>query len=356
MTKKLRAFFSSLILTIVLIVLICLVSVAGSLVTIKNPAMMRYLDHRVLFQGLSDLSGRPEVYWIFALIFLIFLFAINTFVCTLEKVAAIISRGAPRRSLIPQVVHVGFLIALTGHLLGSVAGFKTSGNVLFKGEPAPLAHEKGLSVRLDDFSTRENAFGQRDYLQASVTLLKDGKEVKSGGISPNHPLIYRGVAFYYNDDGMAPRGIKVLWKGSVRELALEDAPSEREANDLRITGFYPDFARDSAGRPYSQSDRFVNPYVRLTTSGEEAFLPIGQEGASVTINGGEARFTGFVVSPYVVLTINKDPGIYLVIAGSSMLLLGMVLLLVFGRGKAELIRPSRISHMAVPGEANEANP
>jgi cytochrome c biogenesis protein ResB len=348
MIRKLRLFFSSIILTVVLAILICVVSIAGSLITIKYPGIMQYLDHRVLVYGLAELSGRVEVYWIFALVILIFFFAINTVVCTIEKIAAIMARGAPKRSLIPQVVHVGFLIALLGHLVGSVAGFKTSDNVVFRDQALPVPHARGLSVRLDDLETRQNPSGYRDFLRVDVTLLKDGVEVRRGAISLNHPLIYRGMAFYYNDDGAAPSGIKVFWKGRIRELSFEEK-SEEESGGLRLTGFYPDFAIDSAGRAYSRSERFVNPYVGLSADGTEAFLSIARPGSSVVIQGEEARLTGFAVSPYVVLSINRDPGIWLVIAGSGVLLLCMVLLLVFGRDKTELIRPSRLGARAAEG-------
>jgi len=207
---------------------------------------------------------------------------------------------------------------------------------------------KNVSVRLDGLETRQTPSGYRDFLRVDVTLLKDGEEVRRGAISLNHPLIYRGMAFYYNDDGAAPSGIRVFWKGRIRELSFEEK-SEEESAGLRVTGFYPDFALDSAGRAYSRSERFVNPYVGLSAGGAEAFLSIARAGSSVVIQGEEARFTGFAVSPYVVLSINRDPGIWLVIAGSGVLLLGMVLLLVFGRDKTELIRPSRLGARATEG-------
>ncbi len=349
MIRRLRLFFSSIILTVVLAVLICLVSVLGSLLTIENQGLMQFLDHNVLLYGLARLGGRAEVYWIYALIALIFLFAVNTTVCTLDKVIAILKRGAPRRSLIPHVVHAGFLIALTGHLLGSIAGFRTSANVVFKGEALPISEAPGLSVRLDDFEAHENTYGARDFLRARVSILEKGRQVRQGEIRLNHPLIYRGIAFYYNDDGAAPTGIRVSWKGSERRLLFEDETPPEEGSGLKITGFYPDFARDSTGRPYSRSRRFVNPYVRLEANGSEAFLPIGEQGDGVEIGGAKARFTGFVVSPYVVLAINKDPGIYLVVGGSALLLLGMILLLIYGRDKTELIRPSRFNERAAEG-------
>ncbi len=241
------------------------------------------------------------------------------------------------------MVHVGFLIALSGHLIGSLTGFKSSGTVLFSGELTPVAPVSGLYLRLDDFTARDDSFGYRDYMKTTVTLFKNGAKVLTGDIRVNHPLLYKGIAFYYNDDGNSPSGIKVLRDGRFEELNFNDTePSTGRKGELRITGFFPDFVLGESGRPYSRSEAFNNPYVALTMDGKTAFLKIERGSAPVNINGEEIKFAGFKLSPYVVLSINKDPGIWVVVAGSGILLLGMALLLVFGVDKRELIREAHL--------------
>jgi len=341
--KKLWGFFSSIILTVALASLICIVSVAGSIITIRNPEVMGYLDHTVLIYGLTELSGRAELYWIIALIFLISLFALNTFVCTLEKITAIVKKKAPLHRLLPHIVHIGFLIALTGHLIGSISGFKSSGNVIFKDELTPVAAVKNLSVRLENFTAKNNRYGYRDYMKTTISIFSDGEKILTGDISVNHPLIYKGIAFYHNDDGKAPAGIRVRRDGVIEELSFNGDNTSGKKNALQVTGLYPDFALDKRGRPFSRSESFVNPYVRLTMGEESAFLNINGQGHAVSIKGERIEYAGFRLRPYVVLSINKDPGIWLVIFGSIILLLGMVLLLIFGRDKAELIRPTPLN-------------
>jgi len=340
--KKIRGFFSSIILTVVLAVLICIVAAIGSIITIRHPSVMSYLDHKVLIYGIKELSAQFEVYWIIVLTFLIALFAINTFVCTLEKITSIVKNRGNWRRLIPQIVHIGFLIALTGHLIGSVSGFKTSGNVLFKDELTPLAAVSDLSVRLDDFTAKNDRYGYRDYMKTTISLFRDNVKILTGDISVNHPLIYKGIAFYHNDDGQAPAGIRVRRDGLRSNLPFSGKPGDEKKDGLRVTGIYPDFALDKAGRPYSRSERFTNPYVRLTMGGKSAFLNISGQGPAVTIKGEKIEYDGFTLRPYVVLNINKDPGIWLIIIGSLVLLAGMILLLIFGRDKAELIKPARL--------------
>lgn len=329
-------------LTVVLALLICIAAVAGSLITIKNPTVMSYLDHRVLLYGLRELSGNSSVYWIILLIFLIALFALNTLVCTIDKVRAIIGQNGSWRRLLPHVVHFGFLFALIGHLLGSVAGFKSSGNVIYSGELTPVPAVKGLSVRLDDFTAKEDEYGYRDFISTTVSLFRDGAKIFTGDISVNHPLLYKGMAFYYNDDGKVPYGIRVLVDNVMEELSLDGTPGGAEEAALRVTALYPDFALDEMGRPYSRSGRVRNPYVRLTLNGKSAFLKVARGGLPVYLGDVEIKFSEFMLTPYVVLSINKDPGIWIVVIGSAILLLGMILLIIFGVDKRELIRARRL--------------
>jgi len=348
--KKIWGFFSSITLTVILAGLICIVAAAGSIITIQNPTVMSYLDHKVLIYGIQELSGRFEVYWIILLVIIIALFAVNTFVCTLEKIASIVKNHGSWKRLIPQIVHIGFFIALTGHLAGSVAGFKTSGNVLFKGVPTPVPTVNNLSVRLDDFTTKNDSRGYRDYMKTTVSLFRGGEKILTGDIAVNHPLIYKGIAFYHNDDGSAPTGIRIKRNGIFEKLDFSGAPYEGGKKAIRVTGLYPDFAIDNSGAPFSRSERFNNPYVRLTLDGKSVFLSVREEGSTASIGDETIKFAGFSLSPYVVLSINKDPGIWLVIVGSLILLGGMILLLIFGGEKAELIRRSALRKKATVEE------
>lgn len=330
-------------LAVLLALLICIVAIVGSLITIRHQSMMSYLDHRVLFYGIAELWGQYQVYWIILLIILIALLAINTIVCTIDKVCAVIRQKGTWKRILPHVVHFGFLVALAGHLLGSVAGFKSSGNILYAGELRPVAEVKGLSVRLDDFTATEDDLGYRDYMSTTVSLFKDSEKILTGDISLNHPLLYKGMAFYYNDDGSLPTGIRVLRDGVLEEVSL-NGPDGAEEHRLSVTGVYPDFALDQAGRPFSRSEQFRNPYVRLTMDGKSAFLKMGRHALPVYIDDVEIKFAGYILMPYVVLSINKDPGIWIVVFGSSILLLGMLLLIIFGVDKRELMRVPRLRH------------
>jgi cytochrome c biogenesis protein len=357
--KRLWTIFASTWLTIVLAACICIVAAWGSIIAIRNPEFFRALDQAVLLDRLGNprygfMAELSLTHWVFALVLFMFLFTVNTVVCTIDKINSIIRSRMPLRAFFPHIVHIGFLIAVTGHLVGSVWGFRSPGNVLYQSVPVPVPHEAGLSVRLDGFELERTPSGNVESLKTRVTLLQETETVLDGEIEINGPLIYKGIAFYHMDQGDVPTG-----------LVLEARDGERTTVDFggsfTLTGgtrftlgeIYPDFALDDRGRPYSRSPGFRNPYVEITSSyGERGFLPISYPGSTVTFDesgagspSGAGRGDGVVIrlvehkmTPYVVLTINRDPGIWFIIIGSIVLVIGMALLLLLRGARTELVR------------------
>lgn len=339
--KRLWNFFASVRLTIVLSILICLVSAWGSLLSIGNARFFGELDRVVLLPWLAS-TGMKRLdltLWIFSLVFLTALFALNTAVCTADKICSIVKSRLPYRAFFPHIVHIGFLVALLGHLAGSVWGFRSHENVVFKGALAPVPHERGLFVRLDGFEARPSAAGDLESLKTSVTIFRDGKEAASGDIRINGPFVHEGIAFYHVDQGSTPTGLVLDIDGEGVTAAFNGAFGTRDNGSFRLGEIYPDFAVDQAGRPYSRSEEFKNPYIEvISADGAVSHLDISRPGTSVESGGRVIRLLNYSITPYVVLTINRDPGIWLIIAGSAILVAGMALLLLFRGGRGELLR------------------
>lgn len=340
--KRVWNFFASIYLTVALAVLICGVSAWGSIISMNNPRFSMILDQSVLFPFLLSLgTGYLNLsLWIWLLIILTALFAVNTTVCTADKVISILRNRRPFQSLFPHIVHVGFLIALLGHLAGSVWGFRSYDNMLFRGEVKPVPNTPGLFMRFDSLDVKASAAGELESLKTRMTLLgEDGKEVLSDDIQINGPVIYKGVAFYHIDHGETPSGLILDIDGETVKTGFDGTLRTSDGTLFRLGNVYPDLAFDPEGKAYSRSDEFVNPHVEVITNrGEAAFLSIREPGASVRAGGKTIRLVDYEISPYVVLTINKDPGIWLIIAGSSVLVVGMLLLLFFRGDRAELVR------------------
>lgn len=357
--ERLWNFFSSPGLTIVLAFLICIDSAWGSILTIASPEFYEALDHAVLLGQLIEVGWEAPalVLWIYILIFLIFLFAINTVVCSTARVYSIIRSRRPWASFLPQLIHLGFLVALIGHLIGSVSGFKTQGNIYVEGEPAAVPNADGLFLRLDGVDAVRGVGGMMESLEVGVTLLvQDGdgrmNELKGDSIEINSPLMYRGINFYHESNGETIDGY-VLDVGGLRtEVRFGGEFTALDGTLLRLGRLYNDLAFDSLGRAYSRSNRFNNPYqVVIDPDGKREFLSVAEPGGSVVLGSQTIGLIDFLVTDYVVLTIHRDPGIWFIIAGSLMLVVGMVAVLVFSPERAELVRED---HRAGPSAISAA--
>lgn len=339
--KRLWNLFSSVSLTVVLSVLICVDAAWGSILSMKHPQFFRALDQFILFPWLSSKGFEylPFTLWIYALILLMALFAVNTVVCTLDKIYSIIKAKRPWQSFFPHIVHIGLFIALLGHLAGSVAGFRSYGNMVFKGGSIPVPNSEGLTLRLDDMDIKETPYGEVEELKTKVTLLKEGSEILTDTIEINGPLIYKGVAFYHLDQGSSPSGLILNAGNGLIEARFEDGFSTPDGEAFRFGAMYPDFALDENGEPFSRSGELQNPYIEIMAGdGARAYLDLTRTGTEVWISGKALRLEDYIMTPYAILTINKDPGIWFIIIGSSILVAGMVLLLLFRGERGELLR------------------
>ena len=358
--RRLWEIFASTGLTIALAASVCAVAAWGSIITIRNQEFFSGLDRAVLFPTIIEGAFGPEsnlalTYWVFALIFLTFLFTVNTFVCTADKLILIVRQKRPVGAFFPHIVHIGFLIAVVGHLVGSVWGFRSPVNILYQGIPAEVAGEPGLSVRLDGYALKTTPTGRMESLKTRVTLLAESEEILSDDIEINGPLIYKGIAFYHMDQGETPGGLvlSATSGGEAEELAVDFGTSFKLSGGAEYTlgEIYPDFALDAEGAPYSRSPNFANPYVEVISGvdsgggdsgARKKFLPVSYPGASVSFAGARGATTiklvDYKMIPYVILTINKDPGILFIIAGSLVLVTGMALLLLFRGARVELVR------------------
>lgn len=339
--KKVWRFFSSIWLTVVLVILICLDAAWGSFLSMKAPGFYRSIDQSVLFRWLGEYGPYYLKFtlWMYILIALNALFAVNTLVCTADRVYSIIKLKRPWRSFYPHIVHIGFLIALLGHLSGSLWGFRSPGNVLFKNDPKPVPDEPGLMARLDDIEMKPTPEGDLDSLKVRLTLLKGTSKVITKDIEINGPLIYRGIAFYYADQGEAPTGLALDVNGEKITSSFTSQFKTSDGASFRFGQMYPDFALDDNGRPFSRSDEFRNPRIEIISGdGHTYYLDISGRGRKTLAAGRTFTLDDYVLSRFVVLNINRDPGITLIIIGSSILVAGMVLLLFFRGERAELVR------------------
>jgi cytochrome c biogenesis protein len=99
--------------------------------------------------------------------------------------------------------HLALILILVGGIVGARYGFRETEFVIPEGEVRDVGHGTGLSVGLSDFRDTYRENGSPLEYRSDLVVYKDGKPVKSGSITVNHPLSYGHMTLYQSDFGQA---------------------------------------------------------------------------------------------------------------------------------------------------------
>ncbi len=352
--KFLWKFFVSTRLAIVLSLLIVVDVLIGTFLLSAYADAFGMINLEVFFFWLFDtgINNIRLTWWLFLLLALMTLLTLNTVACLIDSLAAIVVRRrkghAIARRLLSQAVHIGFVIVLVGHLMSSATGFRTADYQLAEGATVAMPGDQGLSLRLNRLDVAYSENGSMEQMDAVLSLLAGDQVVKEQITRLNEPLLYRGNAIYIKHHGETPRGIRLRVSGNgVSDTVQVMFNSQRASRfkDYRITTgrLIPDFILDSAGKAYSASSEFRNPALELKVFKGDTEWARGwallkyPNWRALAFDGYEFFFSRLDFLPYAVLSINKDPGAIIALAG-ALLFMGALILLLFIRDKgAELM-------------------
>jgi cytochrome c biogenesis protein len=256
--RSILNYFSSVKLAIVLLIVITLASILGTLI----PQHRSEAEYAARYGQISQLLIRLEItrlYHSFWFIALLFLFALNTAVCTLtrffpklrrarhpkiatekkriqtlkfagsfqnrgdlaknkvETAALLRSKRYKVREASEQnqtfllarkktlgyfgsdIVHLGLLIILLGGIFSGIWGIRDD---LFLSENETVAiPESDFSLRLDKFETEYWPNGAVKDWKSTLTVVENDTDRFSKVIEVNHPLSYKGFVFYQSRYG-----------------------------------------------------------------------------------------------------------------------------------------------------------
>ena len=286
--RSVRTFFSSVKLAIVLFILVTLASIVGTLIPQGRDAA----EYAARYGGLAKLLSAFQLTRLYSsgwFLALLFLFAVNTAVCTLTRLgpkrrkafgpageadarAVAAMRVAARLRLPPpldaardrvaaalrarryrlaasaaggravllarkrrlghfgsDVVHLGLLVILAGGLTSGLAG-RRSDLALAEGETAAVPGA-AFSVRLDRFETEYYPGGGVKDWKSTVTVIEGGTPVATRVVEVNHPLTHRGFSFYQQSYGFD-------WGRAALELEMRKSadPAFARALPLAVKG------------------------------------------------------------------------------------------------------------------------
>ncbi|MBA2248145.1 MAG: cytochrome c biogenesis protein ResB, partial [Chloroflexia bacterium] len=97
--------------------------------------------------------------------------------------------------------HLALILLLVGGIVAAYYGFREPEFVIPIGETRDVGNGTGLSVTLDSFEDGYTPGGLPTQFQSNVSILEDGKTVRTGEITVNHPISYRNATFYQSGFG-----------------------------------------------------------------------------------------------------------------------------------------------------------
>ena len=282
--SKLWKFFTSLRLTIGLLMTLALVSMIGTVVQQGKAPDVYIREYGERLYSWFVLLGITDMYHAWWFIILLALLALNIIVCTVDRFPskwrsvreqkvdvplrfvenlsnnAVISGVKARPGQVQErvldilkehrykykvsnsaeeittmaykgkwgrfgsdITHISIIVILFGAILGSLWGFQDF-RPINEGEIAAIPHTD-FQIKVNRFWMDYYDTGQVKQYYSDLTVLEDGKEVFNKTIYVNEPLEYKGIRLYQASYGLSPTKIRNA------NLALFDRKSREFLDD-----------------------------------------------------------------------------------------------------------------------------
>jgi cytochrome c biogenesis protein len=231
------------------------------------------------------------------------------------------------------LTHLSILVIFIGAISGSIFGFKGYVNIN-EGEMISAVQVRQSQNRDLNFSLQCNSFNvdyyengaPKDY-RSDLSVIRNGKEVVRKTIRVNDPLSYEGITFYQSSFGSLPENVTIEIQGKEGgSLGTVIAPVGEQV-DIPKSGVkieVVDYREHFHMQDGSEAGTVVG--VNLYRPGAtpegvwlfEAHPEMNRHGEhSFVIKGVKLR-------TYTGLQVNKDPGVWMVWAGSLLLVAGIM--------------------------------
>lgn len=203
-------FFGSAALSIWLLLSLVVVLCCGYYLFEAAPLVYEPLNRLLLWDWIASYgwSSLHNTWWFFAFLILLGLLVSNTLVCTWQKVAALVRRGAHGGRLdyvlrfSPHVMHLAFIVILASHLVTYVFGLNQQNNVVLLGKEIAIA-DSGVRLKLEgiksEFYEGERlAFYKGRAITQDISLLltdAEGNQARKS-LAYNSPIWFAGYSIH----------------------------------------------------------------------------------------------------------------------------------------------------------------
>ncbi len=264
------------------------------------------------------------------------------------------------------VTHLSILIILIGGIAGSLFGFRGFVNIL-EGETVDRIYLKvkdeevqkpiGFSVRCDDFKITYYDLPRsekhiKEYTSI-LTILENGREVLRRSVEVNHPLHYKGLAFYQSSYGtLHDVTLGIQWKNKKEKQLLKTLEGETVSipnSDTRIQllRYAPQVHNFGEGVQLVLFKPNQEPRAFWVLKDLPKFDPQNNNDFILT-------FEGVTSKEYTGLQVTKDPGVWIVWIGSGLMIFGLIVSFFFSHQRVWIRIPkSSGKEIILAGSANK---
>jgi cytochrome c biogenesis protein len=327
--QRLWALGCSLKLAIALASIATLLIMGGSLIMHYNPSIFGGMEQEIMGEWLPTAWRRAPllVSWIPLSGLCVFLFAINTLCCLIDWLLKIKVRW---RKTGEYLIHAGFILLTVAYLWGSISGFRSGPHRIFPGDVLPIPDMPEYSLRLEEFTPQLEPSGRPLDMINKVSLWRHDQQVAKTTIKINHPLIYDGLVILPSSFGQEMQGFRFhLPKTGFVNLTSGSRLPVSEELTLVVHKLLPDAIRNRQGMAIQRSNRLNNPAMQLALHDKTGEIWQGWYFLREPLPKMMARSQVFlrpvepVYKTFSLLTINRDPGDKLALAGSLFITFGV---------------------------------
>jgi len=236
------------------------------------------------------------------------------------------------------ITHLSIVIILIGGLLGSFFSFEgymnilegeTVDRVLLRGKDEEILKPLGFKVRCDDFSiTYYDLPGRKEKhvkeYTSILSILENGQEVLRKTVEVNHPLHYRGLAFYQSSYGAIHNVSLGIQRKDKKEKAVlkmfegEIAPIPNSNVQIRLLRYVPQVHTFGEGVQVVLFKPNRPPQTTWVFKGSSGIDQQRNDEFILTLEE-------IIPLEYTVLQVTRDPGVWIVWVGSGLLILGLIM-------------------------------
>ncbi|MGH2557807.1 MAG: cytochrome c biogenesis protein ResB [Thermomicrobiales bacterium] len=241
--------------------------------------------------------------------------------------------------------HLALILILVGGIVGGRYGFRETEFIIPEGSVRDVGHGTGVSVGLERFTDTYDETGVAREYRSDLVVYEDGKPVKTGSASVNHPVTYESYTFYQTSFGQAVslrvadgQG-RVVYDDSIslgiyRSRTNPDAPAgvlDLPELGLRLHVIAPDI--DRAKQPELDDLRLESGQMYIQARPLEANGAAGLS-SQVVWQGESATFGDVSVQfvrerQFTLLQVASNPGIPIFIAAALLLVGGLAITFYF---------------------------